>query len=80
MIREVKEITMRKPWVGSCFHHDIHFNEDWPLENDSKGIPAPPEANPHNTARLAPFSPPLGWPSGLGSLSYSGQLSDGDLI
>jgi hypothetical protein len=22
---------MRKPWVGSCFHHDLHFNEVWPL-------------------------------------------------
>jgi hypothetical protein len=48
---------MRKPWVGSCFHHDIHFNEDWPLENDSKGIPAPPESQStqHGPGRLSLF-------------------------
>jgi hypothetical protein len=54
MNREVKKIMMRIPWVGSCFHRDIQFNEDWPLGNDAKAIPAPPKANLHNwTGRLA---------------------------
>jgi hypothetical protein len=32
---------MRRPWIGSCFHHDIHFNDDWPPDNEAEGIPAP---------------------------------------